>query len=817
MTSQRTLKTKMRIPSAVAPFVAVLTVLIALAAPAQQADKGQPSATSSAAPAPPHLLLSRADNSQRASAGHDQKANSAAASSDPLFLPAVTYSTGGFDSIAYDNSTWVSADDVNGDGKLDVLVANVCSTYSLDECSTGANVGVLLGNGDGTFQPVVTYASGGYYAFTVIAADVNGDGKPDLLVANGCYVTSPDEPCPSSGSVGVLLGNGDGAFQPVINYPSGGLLSWIAVADVNGDGKPDLLVSNQDGGSNGEGSVGVLLNKGDGTFQPVQTYSSGGLQTGFIVVADVNADGKPDLLVSNLSGSVGVLLGNGDGTFQPVVTYAPVIAANVLQVADLRNDGKLDLVVNGGGSFDGGGLSILLGNGDGTFQHAVVYGAGGGYNGPPIIMDLNGDHVLDLAAPNGFCSSTDSACVGVLLGNGDGTFQPAVQYPVGGAALLAAGDVNGDGIIDLITSDEGCPKGVCSNGHGSVNVLLGNGNGTFQSALSYDSGAFYTTWVGTADVNGDGRLDVLAVSPNTGPIIGQVGVLMNNAGGLTATSTTLTSSLNPSVAGQAITFTATVSSIAGAPPNGETVVFTNGSAFLGSAPLTGGIASLTTSSLPVGSSTITALYYGASSFMGSTSAGVRQIVNSGVTTTTLTSSLNPSIYGQKVTWTATVTTSGSVPPTGKVNFNWSVFSIGTGTLNASGVATLTKSNLNADLYPLTAVYSGDANNLGSASPILNQVVTQTTSTATITASPNPSTKGQAVTFTAEITSPTTTPTGPVTFTAGKTTLGTVELSKGKATLTTTTLPVGSTTVTVTYPWNSNISESSASVTQTVEQ
>jgi Bacterial Ig-like domain (group 3)/FG-GAP-like repeat len=790
-------------------FVSVLT---AFAAPAQQLDTGQasekPPAASAPAPAP--------------SGVHSKQINPAAApSSTPLFLPAVTYSTGGIDSIFYDNPTWVSLVDVNGDGTLDVLVANMCSTYGVNECPDGSSsVGVLLGNGDGTFRPVQTYASGGYFAFTVIAADVNGDGKPDLLVANGCFIGSPDQPCPTSGLIGVLLGNGDGTFQPVTNYPSGGLLSWIAVADVNGDGKPDLLVSNQDGGSNGQGSVGVLLNKGNGTFQPVQTYSSGGLQTGFVVVADVNADGKPDLLVSNSSvcnncqGNVGVLLGNGDGTFQSVVTYGPVVAANVLAVADLRNNGKLDLVVNGGGAFDGGLLSVLLGNGDGTFQPAVIYSAGGGYNGPPLVIDLNGDHKLDLATPNaqGCPDTHESACVGVLLGNGDGTFQPAVEYAVGGAALIAAGDVNGDGIFDLVTSVEGSP-GAASKG-GSVDVLLGNGDGTFQPAASYYVAAFGTTWVGTADVNGDGNLDVLAVSPNAGAVDGQVSVLINNTGGLTATSTTLMSSLNPSLARQPVTFTATVNSAAGPPPNGEVITFTSGSALIGKAPLSGGSTSLTTSSLPVGGLAISAIYDGDSRFRGS-SFQLRQVVNAYATSTALVSSLNPSTYGQKVTWTATVTNSGSLPPTGKVNLNWGGYSIGTAALNASGVATLTRSILNADPYPLFAVYSGDPNNEPSTSAILNQVVDETTSTATLSSSPNPSTAGQAVTFTATIKSPTVAATGPVTFTAGKRVLGTAQLADGKAKFTISTLSVGTATVTASYAGDSNISGSLASIIQTV--
>jgi hypothetical protein len=290
-----------------------------------------------------------------------------------------------------------------------------------------------------------------------------------------------------------------------------------------------------------------------------------------------------------------------------------------------------------------------------------------------------------------------------------------------------------------------------------------------------------------------------------------------------ATSTALSSNLNPSVYGQAVTFTATVSSSGRIPPNGETVTFytfSNGLYVLGTAPMTAGIASLTTSLLHSGIFTISAAYLGDANFTGSTSPVLQQVVDTSsqsATTTALTSSLNPSVYGQKVTWTATVKTSGSNTPTGKVNFNWSSYSIGTATLNSSGVATLTRSLLSADAYPLFAVYTGDTNNGRSASPILNQVITQTTSAATITASPNPSTQGQSVTFTAKITSPTVTPAGPVTFTAGKTVLGSVDLSDGKATFTTSALAVGSTAVTVTYPSDSDISSSSASVTQVVEQ
>lgn len=163
-----------------------------------------------------------------------------------------------------------------------------------------------------------------------------------------------------------------------------------------------------------------------------------------------------------------------------------------------------------------------------------------------------------------------------------------------------------------------------------------------------------------------------------------------------------------------------------------------------------------------------------------------------------------------------VTSSGSVTPTGTVKFTWNGDTIGLATLDSSGVATLTRSNLNAGTFPLTAVYLGDASNSPSTSAVLNQVVLPTTSSATLTSSPNPSTQGQAVTFTARISSPTVKPTGPVTFKVGTTVLGTAQLTGGKATLMISSLPVGSTKVTATYYGNSNVRKSSASVIQTVQ-
>jgi len=608
-------------------------------------------------------------------------------------------------------------------GKLFATLLITLTTATVTGQATDAGSGAEAVS----FLPAVSYTSGGLYAESVAITDVNGDGNPDLVVANQC-VKSINNKCAQglvSGSVSVLLGNGDGTFLPAVSYGSGGIHTLsVVVADVSSDGKPDLLVTNRNclTGCSG-GIVSVLLNNGNGTFRRAVTYSSGQRDAWSIAVADVNRDGMPDVVVSNGDESfVSVLLGNGDGTFQPAMSYASGEGGTFSVVAaDVNGDGALDVLVtkSSGGNNGNGSVAVLLGNGNGTFQPVVQFDSGGFSPNSPnalAVRDVNGDGKLDLVVANA-CSS--SACsgqgvIGVLLGNGDGTFQPAVTYNSGGesAASIAVADVNNDGNPDLL---------VANFASGTAGILMGIGNGTFQPAISDVSGGGFAQSIAVADVNRDRKPDIVVGNTNTSNFQDSVGVLLNNT-----------------------------------------------------------------------------------------------VFGKSATSTALISSLNPSTYGQKVTWTATVTSSGSVTPTGKLRFTWSGNTIGTALLSSSGVATLTRSNLNAATYPLTAVYAGDANNLGSTSTVLNQVVLETTSTAALTSSPNPSTQGQAVTFTAKITSPTVKPTGPVTFMAGKTVLGTAQLSAGKATLTISSLAAGSTKVTATYYGNSNIAKSSASVVQTVQ-
>jgi FG-GAP-like repeat len=345
----------------------------------------------------------------------------------PLFLPPVSYDSGGFGALS------VAVADVNGDGKPDLLVTNECAASG--GCNHGS-VGVLLGNGDGTFQPALTYDSGGYLATSIAVADVSGDGKSDLIVTSCASNTTTICPTPSrNGVVGVLLGNGDGTFQPAVSYDSGGAGAWsVAVNDLNGDAKDDLAVADYSSSC----TVGVLLGKGDGTFQAVTVYGSGWSGAVSVAASDVNGDGAPDLLLSCQGGEIAVLLGNGDGTFRAAASYDSG-SGNLwsVSVADVNRDGRPDLSVANACNMNDcnhGSVGVLLGNGDGTFQPVLTYDSGGMLAESVIQADVDAGGKVDLAVANG-CASSDCnhGSVGVLLGNGDGTFQPALTYDSGGS------------------------------------------------------------------------------------------------------------------------------------------------------------------------------------------------------------------------------------------------------------------------------------------------------------------------------------------------------------------------------------------------
>jgi hypothetical protein len=370
--------------------------------------------------------------------------------------------------------------DFNGDGKLDLAVAN-----------QGDNtVSVLIGNGDGTFRTHVDYAVG-TSPISVATGDFNRDKKTDLAVANSQNG--------SGGTVSVLLGNGDGTFQTHVDYATGADPAAVISVDLNGDGKLDLVLAGRD-------SLSVLLGKGDGTFASHVDYGPEELRS--VAAADFNGDGKIDLAVPifncNINpcppGSVAVLLGNGDGTFPNHVDYATGTGPGLPATADFKNDGILDLAIANG--FDNT-ISILLGNGNGTFRAHVDYPTGVGPRGTAV-GDFNGDGKLDLAVTN--YGSLSGKTVSILLGKGDGTFLPHVDYSTGfGPISVVAGDFNRDGNLDLAIANQNCPGGGCSPG--TVSILLGNGDGTFKPHVDYVV-ALSPTSLTTGDFNGDGYLDL---------------------------------------------------------------------------------------------------------------------------------------------------------------------------------------------------------------------------------------------------------------------------------------------------------------------
>lgn len=496
---------------------------------------------------------------------------------NPIFFQTPTYPSGGY---APDS---VVIADVNGDGKGDLVVASYCGSGGCNNSPQGV-VGVLLGNGDGTFQAAQTYSSGGSSATSVAVADVNADGRPDVVVTNDCQANCGSGTTP--GVVSVLLSNGDGSFQPAQSYTAAGFGTIaMALADMNHDGKPDIVVANgcqtSDCFDSG-GNVSVLLGNGNGTFQPAQSYSAGGLSPVSMVVADVNGDGTPDAIVGyenavNGTSYFGVLLGNQDGSLQASRDYFGGYDIRSMAVADMNHDGKPDVVIGGDCDYDGedctgaGTIIIQLGNGDGTFRYSryMVYGNGVNF---VAFVDTDGDGNLDLVAGRG--------TFGIFRGNGDGSFQLPVSYESWGTSV-ATGDVNGDSRPDLVFADgqnsvnillqntggtfvaipaypvayagESAEAVVAADVNGDhkldlisaifdtgpstpdgmVSVSLGNGDGSFQTDRTYSSGGWFTTTVAVADVNSDGKPDIIVAS-ETCPGLkcgGNIGVLLGNGDG----------------------------------------------------------------------------------------------------------------------------------------------------------------------------------------------------------------------------------------------------------------------------------------------
>ena len=368
-----------------------------------------------------------------------------------------------------------------------------------------SSLSILLGQGDGTFQLASSVLVNVGFPSALAIGDVDGDGIPDLAVTDGF-----------NDLVSIATGRGDGTFNARPSIAVGTGPRALTVGDFKGNGRLDLATANQNGDS-----VSILLSRGRGRFEVAPAYPTGACCPSSLVVGDFDGDGVVDLAETNFPDStISILKGLGNGRFQ---TTARTPAPNFpweMAVADFDGDGHLDLAIAnqdiGGG---GNTVSILLGRGDLTFQTAPTVTVG---SVPTAIVaaDLNNDGRPDLAVTNDFGSS-----VSILLGNGDGTFQAAPTVPVGRNPLaLAAADMNGDGCIDLVVANTNQNN---MSVPGSISVLLGHCDGTFQIAPQVMVGVRPLS-VAVGDLNGDGQLDLAVVNQFGNP---PTSILLGNGDG----------------------------------------------------------------------------------------------------------------------------------------------------------------------------------------------------------------------------------------------------------------------------------------------
>jgi hypothetical protein len=373
----------------------------------------------------------------------------------------------------------VTSGDFRGNGRLDLAIAD-----------HGTNaVSVLLSNGDGTFQAPTSYSLGANLNPTFLtSANLNADTKPDLIVVDNA----------NSGFVSVLINNGDGTFATPVKYAVGANPVGVAVADMNGDNKLDLIVANK-----GDSSLTVLINQGNGAFTAQAPFALAAAPVS-ITTGDFNNDTKND--VALVAGSnVYVYSGTGSGGFNATpAQYSAGTFPGVIAAGHFRNSGEVDLAVVD--VFPSStGVAILLNNGDGTFANAVLYDLGASPNvsfagGTPnslAIGDLTGDGKMDLAIANGQFANNG---VSVLLGNGDGTFGSLTSWVAGQKpAAVVIGNFVGDAKADLA---------VVNQGSNDVSLLRGNGDGTFAAppTLSHISSPGPVV---TGDFNGDGKQDTI--------------------------------------------------------------------------------------------------------------------------------------------------------------------------------------------------------------------------------------------------------------------------------------------------------------------
>ena len=469
----------------------IVVVALALAAPAASAQTYMFNRADYATGAGPQTLAVGDFNNDGimdivAGNTHDSSSNNVSVlmgKADGTFATAVDYATVGEPSA-------VAVGDFNNDGKLDIVV--VYGVFN-------AQVAVLLGNGNGTFQTTPIVSPAGPLGVSLAVGDFNGDGKLDIAIA--------DNETPNNG-VDVMLGDGTGKFGTVQQNHTAADPRMVVVADFNGDAKLDLATV-----SAGSSSVSVLLGDGHGGFTSATNspYSTG--QGGCISIeaGDLRHVGKIDLIAGcQTSGVIEVLLSKGDGTFVPpsaAETFTVPAGVDDLVVGDFNGDGKLDLAASNGQSV--GMVSVLTGTGTGKLKSALAFGTGL-FPSAVAAADFNRDGKLDLVTavtPN--LSGPPTGAISVLLTNGKTLFDGRSTYAIGtsssDANSIAAGDLNGDKKLDLVLSQSFA---------GQIAVLINKGNGTFKTFVPY-ADPYGPMSVITGDFNNQHLTDVAVLNANT--------------------------------------------------------------------------------------------------------------------------------------------------------------------------------------------------------------------------------------------------------------------------------------------------------------
>ncbi len=672
----------------------------------------------------------------------------------------------------------IQVGDINSDGIADLIVGGA------------GGVNTFTGVGNGTFNAPGQPISTGGTTVLAYAVDLNTDTKTDILAID------------DAGNLVTATGAGDGTFGAPQTVSLSVPLTSAAFADFNGDSVPDVVI-----GTSG-GQIEYLTGNGNGTMTN-QGPVTAGTQAKWVAAGDANGDGIPDLLVADATtGNAILLAGTGSAFGSSSVTALPHLPSGPLAVGNFSGGtGRLDAAIPASGS----GVEVLAGLPPGVTISCPI-SAAPAVTGVPYSMTCSASGAV---TPYTFALTSGSLPGGLSLSpatgqisgtpNAAGTFTFTIQatdsdVPAQSKSAsvtlqvatpittisspLAPATVNAAYTNTLVTG--GTPPYNCSVTSGSLPQGLSLAPSTCILSGSPSGPATYSFGVSVSDSGTPAQ----STSANYSLTVLQV-----------VTATTLSSSANPSVFGNSVTFTASVSPVSAT----GTVNFFDGATLIGSGALIGGAANVAANLSPAGQHNITAVYGGDTNDLGSASTVLTQTVNRASPTLSLSSSANPSTFGNSVTFTASLNPTNA---TGSITFLDNGSPVGSGNLSG-GTATYSTSALSVGTHPFTASYAGDINNNPSTSPALNQAVDKIVSTIVLTSSVNPSMVGSQVTLTATV-SPATS-TGSVTFFDGTLSLGSAPLTGGSASIVVQSFSFGPHSLTAAYAGDTNDTASTSAV------